>query len=64
MFSAVRLAKFNIDDEQKNSFKGLPAPASALLIASIGINSDVYFLPFEINKNVYNIYSLMVSTVS
>lgn len=59
VFSALRLAKFNIDSEQKSSFKGLPTPASALLIASIGINSDVYFLPFEVNENVYNIYSLI-----
>ncbi len=59
VFSALRLAKFNIDPEQKSSFKGLPTPASALLIASIGISSDVYFLPFEIKENVYNINSLI-----
>ncbi len=33
-FSALRLAKFNIDEEQQLSFKGLPTPALALLIAS------------------------------
>jgi CDP-diacylglycerol--serine O-phosphatidyltransferase len=58
VFSALRLAKFNIDSRQKNYFIGLPTPASALLIASIGINSDIYFLPFEAKENVYNISSL------
>lgn len=34
-FSAVRLAKFNIDTRQSDSFIGLPTPANALFIASI-----------------------------
>ncbi len=33
--SAYRLAKFNIDTEQSNSFVGLPTPANALLIGGI-----------------------------
>jgi CDP-diacylglycerol---serine O-phosphatidyltransferase len=33
--SALRLAKFNIDENQKNSFSGLPTPANALLITSL-----------------------------
>lgn len=35
VFSALRLAKFNIDDRQKSSFLGLPTPACALLCASL-----------------------------
>ncbi len=35
VFSALRLAKFNTDDEAKDFFIGLPTPANALLIASI-----------------------------
>ena len=35
VFSAVRLAKFNVDDTQKTSFRGLPAPGMALFIASL-----------------------------
>ncbi|MDR2358875.1 MAG: CDP-alcohol phosphatidyltransferase family protein [Prevotellaceae bacterium] len=31
VFSALRLAKFNIDTRQNNSFIGLPTPANALL---------------------------------
>jgi CDP-diacylglycerol--serine O-phosphatidyltransferase len=59
VFSGLRLAKFNIDSRQKNYFIGLPTPASALLIASVGINSDMYFLPFEAKENVYNVNSLI-----
>ena len=35
-FSALRLAKFNIDDSQHEDFEGLPTPANALLIGSFG----------------------------
>ena len=34
VFSALRLAKFNVDTRQTNSFIGLPTPASALVTAS------------------------------
>ncbi|WP_419800963.1 CDP-diacylglycerol--serine O-phosphatidyltransferase [Mucilaginibacter sp.] len=34
VFSALRLAKFNLDTRQTNSFIGLPTPASAMLTAS------------------------------
>ena len=33
-FSALRLAKFNIDDSQHDSFEGLPTPANALFCLS------------------------------
>jgi CDP-diacylglycerol--serine O-phosphatidyltransferase len=33
-FSALRLAKFNIDDSQQESFSGLPTPANAIFFAS------------------------------
>ena len=35
-FSALRLAKFNIDDRQSDEFIGLPTPACALLVGSLG----------------------------
>ncbi|MBE0676583.1 MAG: CDP-diacylglycerol--serine O-phosphatidyltransferase [Bacteroidales bacterium] len=35
LFAALRLAKFNIDEEQKDEFKGLPTPAAALAIISL-----------------------------
>ena len=42
IFSAIRLAKFTIDDRQTSSFIGMPTPANAFLIAS---------LPFILNDN-------------
>lgn len=35
VFSAVRLAKFNVDERQTSSFIGLPTPANALFWASL-----------------------------
>ena len=35
IFSALRLAKFNIDENQKDSFIGVPTPANALFITSL-----------------------------
>jgi CDP-diacylglycerol--serine O-phosphatidyltransferase len=35
IFSALRLAKFNIDPRQSNSFIGVPTPANAFFIASL-----------------------------
>jgi CDP-diacylglycerol--serine O-phosphatidyltransferase len=35
IFSAIRLAKFNIDTRQTQSFIGLPTPASSILICSL-----------------------------
>lgn len=37
LFTALRLAKFNIDDRQTDSFIGLPSPASGLLLASLAL---------------------------
>ena len=36
-FSALRLAKFNIDDTQRTEFCGLPSPAAAMLCGSLGL---------------------------
>lgn len=35
VFSALRLAIFNIDETQRDSFKGLPTPANALFLTSL-----------------------------
>lgn len=42
-FSALRLAKFNLDSRQKTSFLGLPTPANALLLSSVAITVDRYY---------------------
>ena len=42
IFSAIRLAKFNTDEHQKDSFIGLPTPANAILLCALPI-----ILPME-----------------
>lgn len=42
IFSALRLAKFNIDPRQTENFIGLPTPANALFMMSLP-----YFIAFE-----------------
>jgi len=37
LFSAIRLAKFNIDTRQTNQFIGLPTPANAILITTLSL---------------------------
>lgn len=47
--AALRLAKFNTDESQHTSFKGLPTPASALAVVSVvlaGHYSDNIFFTF------------------
>ena len=45
VFSALRLAKFNVDTRQTDSFRGLPTPASALWVISIPL--IIEFMPFH-----------------
>ncbi len=51
LFSALRLAKFNLDEEQTSDFKGMPTPANALLISSFPTifrqNSEILRLGLE-----------------
>jgi CDP-diacylglycerol--serine O-phosphatidyltransferase len=39
VFSAIRLAVFNVDETQRESFRGLPTPANALLITALPLQS-------------------------
>ena len=43
-FSALRLAKFNVDASQKEEFEGLPTPASAILCLSLAALCQRYQL--------------------
>ncbi len=40
VFSALRLAKFNIDTRQTTSFIGLPTPANAIFIAALALITE------------------------
>ncbi len=42
-FSAIRLAKFNLDTRQTEQFIGLPTPANAIMITSLT------FIPFQLD---------------
>jgi CDP-diacylglycerol---serine O-phosphatidyltransferase len=39
VFSAIRLAIFNIDETQTHSFRGLPTPANALFISALPLQT-------------------------
>ncbi len=60
--SAYRLAKFNVDDRQTDSFIGLPTPANALFILSLPL-----ILTFQpgpiISSIVLNIWVLIALTI-
>ncbi|HYK77060.1 MAG TPA: CDP-diacylglycerol--serine O-phosphatidyltransferase [Daejeonella sp.] len=61
IFSALRLAKFNIDVRQAENFIGLPTPANALLIASFPmiLNEGNWFLSsYILNPFFLFIFSL------
>ena len=45
IFSALRLAKFNVDTRQTNSFIGLPTPANALFISSLALIQEHGSIP-------------------
>ncbi len=45
IFSALRLAKFNVDERQTSSFIGLPTPANALFICSLALIEEHGTLP-------------------
>jgi CDP-diacylglycerol--serine O-phosphatidyltransferase len=40
IFSALRLAIFNVDETQRDTFRGLPTPANALLITALPLQND------------------------
>ncbi|MEM6816324.1 MAG: phosphatidylserine synthase, partial [Bacteroidota bacterium] len=60
--SAVRLAKFNIDEDQADSFIGLPTPANALLILSLPLIL-LYHNNDALNDIILNEWFLIVLTL-
>lgn len=65
LFSALRLAKFNVDERQTSTFIGLPTPANALLFMSIGYISQAepYSLitAYFTNNIVLTLFTLLFS---
>ena len=54
-FSALRLAKFNLDERQTPSFNGLPTPANALFWGALIVGNENVF-----DENSYYIYLLII----
>jgi CDP-diacylglycerol--serine O-phosphatidyltransferase len=63
VFSALRLAKFNIDERQTLGFIGLPTPANALLIASIPVilRQHEDWAPVILQTNYLIVFSFVMS---
>ncbi len=64
VFSAIRLAKFNNDPRQSDSFIGIPTPANAMLIASLPliVHTDTgFWKDIIINTNNLLILSVVMS---
>ncbi|MDZ7650660.1 MAG: hypothetical protein U5K54_27920 [Cytophagales bacterium] len=57
VFSALRLAKFNIDESQTDSFIGVPTPANALFISAL------VFLPESLRLLVFTETGLLSITI-
>lgn len=59
VFSALRLAKFNLDERQTSSFIGMPTPANALFWASLAISLNTN----PILNSYFNAISLFLLVV-
>ncbi len=64
IFSALRLAKFNVDVRQSENFIGLPTPANAMLIGSLPLiiaHSSPFWKAYILNPFFLFIFSLGMS---
>jgi CDP-diacylglycerol--serine O-phosphatidyltransferase len=63
--AAWRLAKFNLDESQQYSFKGLPTPAAGLFVASLPLilhfTSTINITDYIINKWVLYLIIVLLS---
>jgi len=67
VFSALRLAIFNIDETQRDSFRGVPTPANALFITALplltGPLANVLLMPWVLFAMVGISSYLLVSNI-
>lgn len=61
-FSALRLAKFNVDEEQHTEFKGLPTPACALFFVALGwlVEREILFISCGALLSLALIFALLL----
>lgn len=60
---AFRLARFNIDDSQRDGFKGVPIPAAGMMIASLPLIAHYDYFNGAINNIIFNkwfLYALIL----
>ena len=65
VFSVLRLAKFNNDTRQTESFIGLPTPANGIMIASFPFILQFHpaFAPYILNVYVLSVFVLVMCTL-
>jgi len=63
LFAALRLAKFNIDTRQSDSFLGLPTPAAGMLIASLPLIREQLYESQSLTYMVFTNTYLYLGTV-
>lgn len=63
VFSALRLAKFNIDTRQSDSFIGVPTPANAMVIAALPliIAYQPNYSSWAVNPYILYTYTVLMS---
>ncbi len=61
IFSAIRLAKFNVDTRQSESFIGLPTPANTLLVVALPL--ILQHDHFHLGGLIYNPYFITILCV-
>lgn len=59
IFSAIRLAKFNLDTRQIDSFIGLPTPANTIFISSLALILNLNSTSETIKQLIINPYFLI-----
>jgi len=63
VFSALRLAKFNVDTRQAENFIGVPTPANAILIASFPMilqHHNRLYTPYLLNPYVLSCFTIIM----
>ena len=67
VFSAIRLAKFNIDETQHTEFCGLPTPAATLFVVAVGLISEqpdaIRLQPWMVLATAWVLSLLMVANI-
>jgi len=50
--ASLRLARFNVDEDQSTYFKGLPTPAAAIFVSSLPLMYELQFSPMNFRAKI------------